>query len=270
MSYILDALKRAEQKVWQEKAPKSRTVEPAVELPAWEVKMVSPTRFERFRAGDTTEQQGKTDLYSSGRPSLRPGAPAGSEEPHPQAGTRAYSEVRRGERRSTPASGYPEGTHLKAYWYNALPKGVGVAAVILALLLLIECAVIYEVRGRMSTIATDVSKLTRQVSETEARIVKNEGERLDLKMGNDSLRQELEMTSADLARARDAVQKLKVKQQRVTSRKRQVRVTDQKGSAVAPLASAPPPPMGYGPPRAERASGRDAVEAANATVYSIR
>jgi error-prone DNA polymerase len=31
-----------------------------------------------------------TDLHSSGRPSLRPGAPGGSEEPHPQAGTRAY------------------------------------------------------------------------------------------------------------------------------------------------------------------------------------
>ena len=53
-----------------------------------------------------------------GRPSLRPGTPGGSEEPHPQAGTRAYSEVRRGERRSTPASGYPEGVHLKANRYN--------------------------------------------------------------------------------------------------------------------------------------------------------
>jgi hypothetical protein len=31
-----------------------------------------------------------TGSDSWGRPSLRPGAPGGSEEPHPQAGTRAY------------------------------------------------------------------------------------------------------------------------------------------------------------------------------------
>ena len=31
-----------------------------------------------------------TKSHSSGRPSLRPGTPGRSEEPHPQAGTRAY------------------------------------------------------------------------------------------------------------------------------------------------------------------------------------
>ena len=141
---------------------------------------------------------------------------------------------------------------------------------LLTLLLLLECAVIYEVRGRMSTVATEVSKLTRQVSETEARLTTRERERVNLKMQNDSLRQELEVAGFDLARARAAVQKLKAKQQRVTSRKRQVRVTDQKGSTVAPLAFAPPPPMGYGPPRANRASGLDAVETTTSTSYSVR
>jgi hypothetical protein len=46
-----------------------------------------------------------TKLHSSGDR-------GGSEEPHPQAGTRAYSEVRRGERRSD-----NEGIHMKANWY---------------------------------------------------------------------------------------------------------------------------------------------------------
>jgi hypothetical protein len=202
MSYILDALKRAERKAWRGKAPKSRTVEPAVELPAWEVKMVSPARFERFRAveaGDATEQKG-----------------------------------------------------------NGLPKGVGVAAAILTLLLLIECAVIYEVRGRMSTIATEVSKLTRQVSKTEAQLTKGERERLNLKMENESLRQELEVAGADLARARDAVQKLKVKRRRLTAGKGQARVTDQEKSGS------------YRPLGTERAPGLDAVETATAASYSIR
>src|SRR5271157_3846712 len=51
------------------------------------------------------------DLHSSGDR-------GGSEEPHPQAGTQAYGGVRRGERRSTPASGYPEGIHMKANWHS--------------------------------------------------------------------------------------------------------------------------------------------------------
>ena len=42
----------------------------------------------------------------------------GSEEPHPQAGTRAYSGVRRGERRSDNG-----GIRMKANWYNTFPKG---------------------------------------------------------------------------------------------------------------------------------------------------
>ena len=58
-----------------------------------------------------------TDLHSSGRPSLRPGTPGGSEEPHPQAGTRAYSEVRRGKRRSD-----NEGIRSNANRYKPKPE----------------------------------------------------------------------------------------------------------------------------------------------------
>jgi hypothetical protein len=110
MSFILDALKRAEQKDRWRKAPKVSTVEPPFESPGWEVKMVSPARFERVRAGegDAAEQKGRTDLHSSGRPSLRPGTPGGSEEP-----TQAYLGVRRGERRSD-----NEGIHLNANRYE--------------------------------------------------------------------------------------------------------------------------------------------------------
>jgi len=49
---------------------------------------------------------GNTNLHSSGDR-------GGSEEPHPQAGTRAYVEVRRGERRSD-----NEGIRMKANWYK--------------------------------------------------------------------------------------------------------------------------------------------------------
>ena len=51
---------------------------------------------------------GNTDLDSSGRPSLRPGTPGGSEEP-----TQAYSDVRRGERHSD-----NEGIRMKANRYK--------------------------------------------------------------------------------------------------------------------------------------------------------
>ena len=211
MSFILDALKRAEQKGQWRKAPQSSTVEPPIESPGWEVKMVSPARFERVRAGDAAEQKG-----------------------------------------------------------NGLSKGVGIAAAILVLLLLMECAVIYEVRGRMSAIATEVSKLTRQISETEARFVKKEGERLSLKIENDSLRQELEVAGADLARARDAVRELKAKQEQVTARNRRARATDRKRSVAAPLVFGPPSPTTYRPPRTGRPSRLDMADTSSVTTYSIR
>jgi septal ring factor EnvC (AmiA/AmiB activator) len=159
---------------------------------------------------------------------------------------------------------------LNANQYNGLPKGVGIAAAILVLLLLMECAVIYEVRGRMSAIATEVSKLTRQISETEARIVKKEEDRFSLKIENDSLRQELEVAGADLARARDAVRELKAKQQQLTARNRQARATDRKRSVAAPLVFAPPPPTSYRPPRTERLSRLDMADTSLVTTYSIR
>ncbi len=62
-----------------------------------------------------------TDLDSSGDR-------GGSEEPHPHAGTRAYSEVRRGERRSD-----NEGIHFKANRNKVLVVGGGIAGITAAL-----------------------------------------------------------------------------------------------------------------------------------------
>ncbi|MGD0238404.1 MAG: hypothetical protein ABSC55_28195 [Syntrophorhabdales bacterium] len=242
MSYILDALKRAEQRDRQGKAPKSRTVEPAVESSAWQVKMVSPARYARLRL----KAEGEDDLPEKAEEKCETEG-AGSRIGMPDIPTDALEPKVRD-----------------------LPKGAGIAAAVLTLLLLIECAVVYDVRARMSAIATEVSKLTRQISETEVQTAKSEGARLNLKLENDSLRQELEAASADLARARNVLQTLKARQKRASLRKRQPTVTEQKKSRALPLASAPLPPMGYRPPRAERASGLDAVETATATIYSIR
>ncbi len=229
MSHILDALKRAEQKTRRGKTPEPGAVEPAVASPIWQVKMVSPARYTRFRPkegeGDAIEQKG-----------------------------------------------------------SGVPKGVGIAAAVLALLLLIECVVIYEVRDRMSVIATEATRLTRQMSETEALRTKREGERLDLNAQNNLLRQEVEKVNADLARARDTAEKLKVRKQRLAARKRQPTVAEQKRSVALSLASAPPPPMSYRPPRTERPSGLDSeaslwdsgpslwdmADTASVTTYSIR
>src|SRR5271157_493855 len=70
---------------------------------------------------------------------IQDGDQGGSEEPHPQAGTPAYLDVRRGERRSTPASGYPEGIHLKANRYKISAHRSGI---------------VYKYRG-LSHVSTD-------------------------------------------------------------------------------------------------------------------
>jgi len=227
MSYILDALKRAEQKTRRGKTPEPGDVEPAAASPIWQVKMVSPARYKRFRPkegeGDTIGQKG-----------------------------------------------------------SGVRKGVGIAAAVLALLLLIECIVIYQVRDRMSVIVTEATRLTKQMSETEALMAKREKERLDLKTQNNSLRQELEKVNADLAHARVAVERLKVREQRLTARKRQPTVAEQKRPRALPLASAPPPPTSYRPPGTGRPSGLDSEaslwdsgaslrdRADSVTSYSIR
>jgi hypothetical protein len=215
MSYILDALKKAEQKTQREKAPIPDAVEPAVASPAWEVKMVSPARYTRFRLkegeGDAVEQKG-----------------------------------------------------------SGLPKGVGIAAAVLALLLLLECVLLYDNRARMSVIATEAARLTRQMSETETLLTKREGERLNLKTENSSLRQELDVVNTDLAQARDAVEKLKVREQRPAAKKRQPTVAEQKRPEALPFAFAPPPPMFYRPPGTERPPELAMVDTATVKTYSIR
>jgi hypothetical protein len=75
--------------------------------------------FDFFRRRQYKPSLSYTNSHSCGRPSHWLGTPGGSEEPHPQAGTRGYSGVRRGERRRHPLRGYPEGIHMKANWYYA-------------------------------------------------------------------------------------------------------------------------------------------------------
>ena len=214
MSYILDALKRAEQRDQRQKTPNSRAAEPAVESSAWHVKMVSPARYARFR--------------------------------RKEEGDAAEPKVR------------------------GLPKGAGIAAALLTLLLLIECVLVYDNRARMSVVATEVSKLTRQISETEGRTAKTERDRLNFKLENETLRQELEAASADLNRARSALEALKARQKRQAARKRQPTVTEQQKFRGLPLASASPPLASGAPFRAEGPSRFDTVEAATVKVYSIR
>ena len=241
MSYILDALRRAEQKEQRQKAPKSPMVEPAVESSAWQVKMVSPARYTRFRS-----------------------EAGGDDSPEKAEDKRETEEADSG-------TGMPDvPTAAIGLKVRGLPKGAGVAAVVLTLLLLMECAVVYDVRTRMSAIATEVGKLTRQISEAEVQTAKTERDRLNLKVQNDSLRQELEATSAHLNRSRSALQTLKARQKGAAARKRQPTATEQKKFRALPLASAPPPPTSYRPPRTERSSEVGMVDTASVTAYSIR
>ncbi len=210
MSYILDALKRAEQTAWRRKELKSPADEPAFGSPAWKVKMVSPVRYTRLRLEEETSEE-------------------------------------------------KEAGHT---------RGVTIAAVVLLLLLLVECAVIYEVRGRTSDIATEVTSLARQIRETEAQLTRREGERVNLKKENDSLRQELEAASADLSRVRMSVQELKVKERRLTAKKRQARAVEQEKPAA--LRASGPPPANLRQPGTERPPELDVADTVSVTSYSIR
>ncbi len=241
MSLILDALKKAQQRDQQKKVPKIHTAEPALDSSAWRVKMVSPARYTRFRSEPKEDNPSKN-----------------AEE--------KYTE----ETAAAPIDASDVPTDAAVPKVPGLPKGAWIAAIALTLLLLIECAVVYDVRARMSAIAAEVNKLAKQIGATEVKTVKTERDRLTLKAENDTLRQELEAVSADLTHARKALQTLKVKQQRVTGKKRQPAVTKQKRPPVLPLAAAPPPLTSGAPPRVQSPSQFDTVEAGSVKVYSIR
>ena len=240
MSFILDALKKAQQRDQQKKVIKIHTAEPALDSSAWHVKMVSPARYTRFRFQQKEDNPSRNaeEKYTE---ETAAGRIDGSEVP----------------------------TDAAAPKVPGLPKGAWIAAIGLTLLLLIECAVVYDVRARMSAIAADVNKLARQIGSTEAKTVKTERDRRNLKAENDTLRQELEAVNADLTRTRKALQTLKVRQQRMTVKKRQPAVTEQKRSPV-PQTAAPPPLINGVPPRAQSPSQLDTVEAGTAKTYSIR
>ena len=214
--------------------------EPALESSEWLVKMVSPTRYTRLR--------------------LEPG----EDNPSRNAEEKHAEETAAGR-----INGPDVPTDAAAPKVPGLPKAAWFAAIALTLLLLIECAVVYDVRARMSAITTEINKLTRQISTTEVRTVKTERDRRDLKAENDKLRQELEAVNGDLTRTRKSLQTLKQRQQRITVKKRQA-VTEQRRSPVPPLASAPPPLIAGAPPRSQGSPQLDTVEAGPAKIYSIR
>jgi len=241
MSFILDALKKAQQRDQQKKVIKIHTVEPALDSSAWRVKMVSPARYTRFRLEPKEDNPSRN-----------------AEEKYTEE--TAYGRI--------DGSDVPADAAVPKV--PGLPKGAWIAAIALTLLLLIECAVVYDVRARMSAIAAEVNKVARQIGSTEVRTVKTERDRRNLKAENDTLRQELEAVNADLTRTRKALQTLKVRQQRMTVKKRQPAVTEQKRSPVPPQAAAPPPLINGVPPRAQGPSQLDTVEAGSVKAYSIR
>jgi len=241
MSFILDALKKAQQRDQQKKVLKIQTAEPALDSSAWHVKMVSPARYTRFKL-EPKEDNPSRNAEEKYTEETAAGRIDGSDVPTDAAGPKV----------------------------PGLPKGAWIAAIALTLLLLIECAVVYDVRARMSAIAADVNKLAIQISSTEGRTVKTERDRRNLKAENDTIRQELEAVSADLTRTRKALQTLKVRQQRMTLKKRQSAVTEQKRSPVPLQAAAPPPLMNGIPLMAQSPSQLDTVEAGAVKIYSIR
>ncbi|HME42515.1 MAG TPA: hypothetical protein VKF36_05460 [Syntrophorhabdales bacterium] len=240
MSFILDALKKAQQRDQQKKVLKIHTAEPAPDSSAWRVKMVSPARYTRFRL-----------------------------EPREDNPSRNAEEKYTEETVAGRIDGSDVPTDAAVPKVPGLPKGAWIAAIALTLLLLIECAVVYDVRARMSAIAADVNKLARQISSTEGRTVKTERDRRNLKAENDTLRQELEAVNADLTSTRKALQTLKVRQQRMTVKKRHPAVTERR-SPVPPQAAAPPPLLHGAPPRVQNPSQFDTVEAGSVKAYSIR
>ncbi len=240
MSFILDALKRAEQNERRRKSAKIQLVEPVAESPRWNVKMVSASRYARL-----SSKQGEDNYTANGE-----GKGSGS-----AAGEIGASDVS-GE---------------KGLRGLGLQKEAAIAAAVLTVLLLIECALVYNVRTRMSAVAIEIGKLTRQISETEARRSKTEQDRLGLKSENESLKQELDVLAADLEHARGNLETLKIKPKRHAARKKQPALADQGRSGPLPFAAAPPPYMSAPPPpRPETSTQPSTTETSTSKVYSIR
>jgi hypothetical protein len=201
MSYLLEALKKAEQKCKRERVSgPGATNPPAAEVSAgssaWEVEMVSPARFIRYRAkrGERTEEAGGCSL----------------------------------------------------------PKGLTIAMALLALLTLLLCAIAYDVRGRISDVTAAVNRVSRKVSETKSQLAELDGDQTRLNIENGSLRQEKEAAMVELARARQALERLKVSQQRATVKKSVSPTTGRKGPHIIPPAFAPAPLTGPTPSVEER------------------
>jgi hypothetical protein len=239
MSFILDALKRAEQNERRWKSAKIQLVEPVAESPRWNVKMVSTSRYARLssKPGDNYAANGE------GKGSGSTAAEIGASDAPGEKGPRGLG----------------------------LQKEAVIAAAVLTVLLLVECALVYNVRTRMSAVAIEIGKLTRQIGETEARRAKTEQDRLSLKSENESLKQELDVLAADLEHARGNLETLKTKPKRHAARKKQPALADQGRSGPLPFAAVPPPYVSAPPPpRPEMSSQSSTTETGTSKVYSIR
>ena len=197
---------------------------------AWGVRMVSPTRYERFRS--------RTD----GRDDLPPGESELWERITREAG---YDTV----------PDFPIVTEEARR--RGLLKGYGVAAAALALLLLLACVLAYDARTRMAAVATDVNKLTRQADGAQARLAELEEDLSRLKLENSALRREQEAVRTELARSQ-------TRQKHVAAKKSQPAVAHQRELRVVP-----PPPWLTGP-GAQRSPDLEVVQTPSVTVYSIR
>ncbi len=168
MSIILDALKKAEKKKREPKPAPPAATERTGEPSGWQVAMVSPTRYVRFRAESPPDQQVNT--------------PQGVRTP-------AQS-----DRRS-----------VRRQWLRAFDSqaGVGILLAALVLLLLIECVLLYNIRVRTSAMSAEVKKVVSQVRAIETVKVTAEQQRQALTLQNDALRRELQAVDGDLKIARD-------------------------------------------------------------------
>ena len=240
MSYILEALKKAKQGFRKGRVSRNRLQEPppsgsAGDEPAWDVKMVSPFRFVRINL----KERRSDDLSAGGR--------------------ELWERIARGAGYDN-VPDFPMPTEEAGR--RGLLKGYGVAAAALALVLLLTCVLAYDARTRMSAVATDVNKLTRQADGAQARLAELEADLLRRKLENSALRQKQEAVRTELART----QTLLSSQKHMAATKGQTATAHQRELRVVPPAT--PPPWLTGP-RTERSPDLEVIQTPSVTVYCI-
>ena len=240
MSYILEALKRAEQKFLRKSVSGPEGPEPPVRIVplharAWDVKMVSPSRFVRINVKTAPDQA------SSPGPFERV-APGG-----------AGSMVR---------------TTSQEACSDALLTTRRVGLAILALLILLGSSIAYYVWLRPAAVASNPHALKRQRNEARAEPTPLGGERHGLSIESNALGRTHEGGQAELTRVLGTLRAPRVPQRQRTPGTGQPSVSDQEASGVIPRASAPQPsPTGR---EATHSPKLDVVETASVKAYLIR